>query len=331
MITGYTVIMMNTKLDVMRAVGTLDRAGPLPLYFQLRQAVLREIREGGLAPGDRLPTEAEMERRYGVSRSTIRQALNDLAAEGLIHRIQGKGTFVGSPKIQHVPVLTSFSELLRAQGYQPSHRLLDSSVLPGPPEVAEGLQVEEGTSCRFLRRLFLADDDPVGLAETWLPRAALGPNDELFENGEIEHGSLYELLQSEAIGLALHRAVEPINPGVAEAAAARRRGELAVAAEDALTWAGRFNAGDLFGFVDYAGVLGVRRGATADGVLSAGMDVLERMLAGGGELVTVLLGADAPAGVDDALDARLREAHPEIEFAAYPGGQAGSVLTFGVE
>jgi GntR family transcriptional regulator len=211
-------------MNLGRADVELDRGAPLPLYFQLREALLREIREQGLQPGDRLPTEAEIERRYRVSRSTIRQALNDLAAEGLIHRIQGKGTFVGSPKIQHVPVLTSFSELLRAQGYAPSHRLLDSLVVPADGEVAEGLQVEEGTSCRFLRRLFLADEDPVGLAETWLPQAVLGPNDYLFENGEIERGSLYELLQSERIGLTLHRAVETINPGIVDAADARLLG-----------------------------------------------------------------------------------------------------------
>lgn len=194
----------------------LDRAAPLPLYFQLREAILREIHARGLAPGDQLPTEAELERRYGVSRSTIRQALNDLAADGVIRRIQGKGTFVGTPKIQHVPVLTSFSELLRSQGYTPSHRLLASSVRPAPPEVADGLGLEEGAACRFLRRLFLADADPVGLAETWLPRSLLGEHDDLLEQGAIEYGSLYELLQGEPIGLVLSRAIETINPGLAE-------------------------------------------------------------------------------------------------------------------
>ncbi|MGH2659046.1 MAG: GntR family transcriptional regulator [Actinomycetota bacterium] len=194
----------------------LDREAPLPLYFQLREALLQEIRDLGLKPGDRLPTEAELERRYGVSRSTIRQALNDLATQGLIRKVQGKGTFLGTPKIQHVPVLTSFSELLRSQGYVPSHRLLASSRRPAPAQVAEGLRLEEGAPCRFLRRLFLADGDPVGLAETWLPLSILGPNDALFERGAIEDGSLYELLRSEPLGLVLHRAVETINPGLAE-------------------------------------------------------------------------------------------------------------------
>lgn len=198
-----------------RAVA-LDREAPLPLYFQLRQALLAQIRDRGLKPGDRLPTEAELERRYGVSRSTIRQALQELEGHGLVRRIQGKGTFVGTPRIQHVPVLASFSELLRSQGYEPSHRLLASAVRPAAPEVAEGLGLEEGAPTRFLRRLFLADGDPVGVAETWIPRGLLGRHDDLLEHGAIEEGSLYELLQSEPIGLALARAVETINPGLAE-------------------------------------------------------------------------------------------------------------------
>jgi GntR family transcriptional regulator len=194
----------------------LDREAPLPLYFQLREAILGEIHRRGLEPGDQLPTEAELERRYEVSRSTIRQAMNELAADGVIRRVQGKGTFVGIPKIQHLPVLTSFSELLRSQGYTPSHRLLASSMRPASPEVAEGLGLEERAPCRFLRRLFLADGDPVGLAETWLPQTLLGEHDHLFEQGAIEEGSLYELLQGEPLRLFLARAVETINPGLAE-------------------------------------------------------------------------------------------------------------------
>ena len=135
----------------------LDREGDLPLYVQLREVLRQDIRDRGLRPGDRLPTEDDLERRYGVSRSTIRQAMGDLAAEGVVRRFQGRGTFVGTPKIQHTPVLASFSELLRSQGYTPSHRLLESAVVPAPATVAEGLEVDDGTPCRYLQRLFFAD------------------------------------------------------------------------------------------------------------------------------------------------------------------------------
>ena len=141
----------------------LSRGAPLPLYFQLREELLEEIRKKGLKPGDRLPTEAALERRYRVSATTIRRALNDLAAEGLVRRIQGKGTFVGTPKIHHEPLLRSFTELLLSQGYMPEHRLLESSVEPAPIDVAGDLGIEEGASCRYLRRLHLADGEPIGV------------------------------------------------------------------------------------------------------------------------------------------------------------------------
>ncbi len=185
---------------------------PLPLHYRLRERLRREIREQGLQPGDRLPTEAELEARHGVSRSTIRRALADLAAEGLVRRIQGKGTFVGTPRIQHTQVLTSFSELLRAQGYTPTHRLLGSVVAHPPPEVAEALEIPVDAACRYLHRLFLADGEPVGVAETWLPRARLGVHDVRFEARALGDGSLYELLEGDPLNLVLQRAVETVRP-----------------------------------------------------------------------------------------------------------------------
>lgn len=193
----------------------LDRDAPLPLYFQLREALLRDMRERGLRPGDRLPTEAEIERRYRVSRATIRQALAELAAEGVIRRVQGLGTFVAVPKIRHVPLLTSFSELVASQGFVPSHRLLASTAADAPPEVAAELGLEGDGRCRCLRRLLLADDRVVGLAETWLPGRVVGEHEDRLERDRLGDGSLYELLQSPPFGLDLDHAVETISPSVA--------------------------------------------------------------------------------------------------------------------
>ncbi len=195
----------------------LDRDAPLPLYFQLREALLREIREAGLQPGDRLPTEAAIERRYGVSRATIRQALAELASEGVIRRVQGVGTFVAAPKIRHVPLLTSFSELVASQGFVPSHRILESSVVRAPSEVAAELGLPADASCRLLRRLNLVDDEVVGTSETWIPHDLVGAHDELFERDRLDGGSLYELLQGPPVSLALDHATEVISPGAADA------------------------------------------------------------------------------------------------------------------
>jgi DNA-binding GntR family transcriptional regulator len=207
-----------------RTVPALDREAPLPLYVQLREALLREIRDGGLQPGDRFRSEAAIRERYRVSRATVRQALADLEAAGAIRKVQGLGSFVAVPKIQHVPLLTSFTELASGQGFTPSHRVLSSTVEDVPADAATELGLAEGTRCRFLRRLFLADGEAVGLAETWLPLSALGGHDALFERDRLDSGSMYEVLRREPIGLVLDNAVETISPGVADAASAELLG-----------------------------------------------------------------------------------------------------------
>ena len=204
--------------DRMGLAWALDREAPVPLYVQLRNALLQEVRDGGLQPGDRFASEASIRRRYHVSRATVRQALADLEASGVIRKVQGLGSFVAVPKIRHVPLLTSFTELASSQGFTPSHRVLASTVEDVPPPVADDIGIAAGTRCRFLRRLFLADGVAVGLAETWLPLSALNGHDEALE--PLDEGSMYDVLQGEPIGLALDHAVETITPGIADAATA---------------------------------------------------------------------------------------------------------------
>jgi GntR family transcriptional regulator len=194
----------------------LDRGAPLPLYFQLRHVLMDEIQTRGLTPGDKLPTEAQIERRYGISRSTIRQALNSLAGEGIVERIQGKGTFVSPPKRRHTPLLTSFTENMLSQGHMPSHRVLASSVVSAPQAIAARLAVDEGAACRFLRRLLLTEQEVIGVAETWLPLAVLGEFHELLDQRRLDQGSLYDLLQQHPINLVLERGTEIVTAGVAD-------------------------------------------------------------------------------------------------------------------
>ena len=194
----------------------LDRDAPLPLYVQLRDALLAEVREGGLQPGDRFPSEAVIQDRYRVSRATVRQALGDLEASGVVRKVQGLGTFVAVPKIRHVPLLTGFTELASSQGFRPSHRVLSSSVEEAPADVAAELGLDAEARCRHLRRLFLADGDAVGLADTWLPIDALDGHDDLFDRDRLNGGSMYETLQREPIGLVLDHATETVSPGVAD-------------------------------------------------------------------------------------------------------------------
>jgi GntR family transcriptional regulator len=204
-----------------QSVALLDRQAPLPLYIQLRDELLREVRDGGLTPGDRFPSEAAIRDRFRVSRATVRQALADLEQSGVIRKVQGLGSFVSAPKIRHVPLLTSFTELASSQGFVPSHRVLSSSVEEVPADAAGELGLPEGTRCRRLRRLFLADGEAVGLAETWLPLEALRGHDDLFEQDRLGQGSMYEVLRNQPIGLVLDHAAETVSPGVVDSLSAQ--------------------------------------------------------------------------------------------------------------
>lgn len=190
----------------------MDRTQPMPLYAQLERALLSHIDQGGLQPGDRLPTEAEIAVMYSVSRATIRQALMRLVKDGHVERVQGLGSFVARPRPTHKPLLTSFTQNMRAQGFRPLRRVLRSETVPTPDDQASvfGSQTLE---CQYLCRLLLADDRPVGISETWLPREALGGRLDLFNPAALESGSLYDLLQGPEIGLRLHRGTETIRGG----------------------------------------------------------------------------------------------------------------------
>src|SRR5437870_10237632 len=79
--------------------GTIDKASPVPYYYQLLQLLERAIASGAFAPGEKIPTEAALCTRYEVSRTVVRQALSDLDRSGLVTRHKGKGTFVAAPKV----------------------------------------------------------------------------------------------------------------------------------------------------------------------------------------------------------------------------------------
>jgi dihydroxyacetone kinase-like predicted kinase len=118
---------------------------------------------------------------------------------------------------------------------------------------------------------------------------------------------------------------------MAEAAAATRRGEVLVATEAAITWIGACEAGDVLGFADGEVMLIEPGPPEVDALDRAACGVVERMLTMGGELVTALMGADAPDELAVELEDYLRRDHPETELVVYQGGQTDTVLILGVE
>ena len=146
-----------TALDV----AAVDRDAPLPLYHQLRQALLRPLERGHWKEGDLIPTEREICETYNVSRITVRRAVNDLVREGYLISFQGKGTFVARPKIRRqLSHLRSFSEEMQGVGLQAGSRLLSLRQEPALGDVAAALQVEEEAWVWIVERLRLVNDEP---------------------------------------------------------------------------------------------------------------------------------------------------------------------------
>ena len=152
----------------------IDRRTSTPLYLQLKDAVVREIRDSALKPGDRVGSEAELERTHGVSRITVRQAINALVQEGALYRVPGKGTYVAAPKVAPLAAFTSFSENMAAQGLTPSYRLLATELVMPPADVRQELRLSERDRAWRIERLLFADGEPMGLQYGYYPQRFLG-------------------------------------------------------------------------------------------------------------------------------------------------------------
>ena len=168
-------------------------AGPVPLYHQLKQVLQDGIERGMYKPGDRLPSELELIRQYGISRITVRQALAELEAEGLIVRRHGKGTYVAERRIEQELVrLTDFMEDMQQAGQNPSSRVLAFMHEPASPAVAKALHLKDGTEVVRVDRLRLADGRPMAFDSTWLP-LRFG---ELLTGMDLTQETIYHILET---------------------------------------------------------------------------------------------------------------------------------------
>ena len=170
---------------------TLKRGAPVPLYHQLKTALLRDIESGRWRPGDRIPTEDALIERYKVSKITVRQALRDLAQMGYIRREQGRGTFVQGPPLEEGPrELKSFTSEMRSHGFSATSRVLEQEVIAAPADIAERLVIAEGSPVFRLHRLRLADGEPMGLQTAYIAMTLVPRIDQL----AFADASLYEIL-----------------------------------------------------------------------------------------------------------------------------------------
>jgi GntR family transcriptional regulator len=143
-----------------------------PLYGQVESVLAADIRANLLKPGQRIATEDELMARFGVSRITVRRAVQNLVVRGLLEIQRGRGTFVALPKItQELTELSGFVEDMQAIGRKASARLVDKGVVDASETVARQLSVLKGTKVVKIQRVRLGDGVPISFDETYLPLA----------------------------------------------------------------------------------------------------------------------------------------------------------------
>jgi GntR family transcriptional regulator len=180
-------------LGILERASPLDRGGPTPIFEQVKAILQAAIAGGELGPHQRIPSERELSAALGASRMTIRQALVEMMAEGTLYTRTGKGTYVAEPKIdQPLQRLTSFTEDIRARGFRPASRVLTQELLPAPLELAEALGVRAGAELVRIRRLRLANGQPLAIETSHLPHE-LCPG---ILDVDLSTASLYEILNS---------------------------------------------------------------------------------------------------------------------------------------
>ncbi len=149
---------------------TLSHQSPIPLYSQIRELLRGRILDGTYRGDGQMPSENVMVKAFGVSRITVRQALNDLQKEGLLFKIHGKGTFVSRPKaVQNLMRLEGFGEAMSATGYETHSRVLGHRVLRPGRHVAARLAIDDKTEVMEIRRVRYLDRDPISLDVTYVP------------------------------------------------------------------------------------------------------------------------------------------------------------------
>ena len=167
-------------------------SGYAPLYARVETALAAEISAGSLSHGDRLPTEDQLIERFAVSRTTVRKAVENLVARGLVEIRRGKGTFVTEPKLtQALTALSGFVEDMAALGRQATARLLDKRPVPATEEVARQLGVARGALVYRIERVRLADGVAMSFDETYLP---LDVGEKIASN-DLEAEPIFDLLE----------------------------------------------------------------------------------------------------------------------------------------
>ncbi|NRT55234.1 GntR family transcriptional regulator [Leptothrix sp. C29] len=185
-----------------------------PLYQQIKALIMRGLQAGEWKPGEAIPSELELAARFRVSQGTVRKAIDELAAENLLVRRQGKGTFVATHSEQKIQY--RFLRLQPEGGGEPvpmQRQFLDCRRIPAPADVARALALRAGEMTVEVRRTLSQNGRPIVLDDIWLP-ASLFKGLTAQRMGDYK-GPLYGLFESE-FGVRMIRAEEKIRAVAAD-------------------------------------------------------------------------------------------------------------------
>jgi DNA-binding GntR family transcriptional regulator len=174
----------------------LDRSSPVPLYFQVAQQIEHAINEGELGPGDRLDNEISLAEKFGLSRPTMRRAIQELVDKGLLVRKRGVGTQVVHGQVTRPVELTSLFDDLTSHHQTPTTVILANEVIGASDEVAMMLAVKADSRVLHLRRLRYAHGEPLAIMENFLPQ-------DLIALGEMDLAArgLYQLMRGKGVNI----------------------------------------------------------------------------------------------------------------------------------
>lgn len=216
--------------------------GPVPLWFQIAERLRTCVHKGEFRTGQALPSEAALNRRFGVSRTTARAALDSLEQEGLITRRSGRGSIVAPARVD-VPLnlMASFAEDMRARGLEPAYADLHVDVVPCESVAARALGLHTPVPAVRVDRLLLADGSAIGVSTSWLDPRIVDVEEPPTADDVLCDG-LYGWLER-VVGVRMTRGSEVIEASVATGEVARRLG----LAEGAAVLTARRTAHDLAG------------------------------------------------------------------------------------
>ncbi|MTI94717.1 MAG: GntR family transcriptional regulator [Firmicutes bacterium] len=185
----------------------IDRTKPEPLYYQVKNQLLRKIENGDYKVNERIPSENELVKVYDVSMITVRKALLELVQEGILYRIQGKGTYVAEPKVKRFVNLLSFTQEMKEKGMSPSAKLVRFAKETADEKISGILGLPLDSPVWVYERIRLADQQPMAFQKSILPcKMFPGLSGQLLEESQSLYKVLFEHYDTE-----IYRADEEYN------------------------------------------------------------------------------------------------------------------------